>query len=255
MENILKEHKKRIQKIRLDDFLIQTNTQLTKSKAQALILSGSVFVNEKKITKAGCAVKSDDKIYIKRPIPYVSFGGVKLFHALTTFKIDVTNFICMDVGVSTGGFTDCLLQNGAIFVYAIDVGYGQLDPKLRNDSRVHVFEKTNIRNFEQNLITHPCDLIVIDVSFISLRLVIPAVIPFLKDNAHIIMLFKPQFEVGKNNVGKGGIVRDKNILLSCLEEFMTFLKQFFFIKGWTESPRQNTRKNEEVLIYVQTKCT
>ena len=247
MENTLKEPKK----IRLDDYLLQNFPDLTKSKAQSLILSGTVVVNNQKITKAGAQVTSKDVINIQERCPYVSFGGIKLKAALDTFKCNVANLVCMDVGASTGGFTDCLLQQGASFIYAIDVGYGQLDPKIRNDVRVRVLERTNIRFLPKDVIERKIDFAVIDVSFISLRLVIPHIIPFLKNNAHLVMLFKPQFEVGKNKVGKGGIVRDTKIIQDSLEDFFNFLKaQSLAIKGTTKSPRQSAGKNQEIFIHA-----
>jgi len=235
--------------MRLDEYLTENYPDLTKSKAQSLILSGTVFVNNQKITKSGARVSNTDVVNIQERCPYVSFGGIKLKAALDSFGLDVRNSLCMDVGASTGGFTDCLLQHGAAFVYAIDVGYGQLDPKLRNNTRVKVFERTNMRYLNETLIEKPIDIVTIDVSFISLRLLIPKVISFLKNNARLIILFKPQFEVGKKYVEKGGIVRDKKIIQDSLEDFLNFLtEQSLIIKGNIESPRQSTGKNQEYFI-------
>jgi 23S rRNA (cytidine1920-2'-O)/16S rRNA (cytidine1409-2'-O)-methyltransferase len=196
-------------KQRLDKLLLARNLAPTSQKAQAMIAAGLVFVAGKCADKAGMAYPSDSEIAIKgNTCPYVSRGGLKLEAALDHFKINPQGFICADIGASTGGFTDCLLQRGATKVYAIDVGYGQLDWKLRQDERVVVMERTNARHLKKEDISDPLDLAVVDASFISLKLLLPPLLQFFKERASIITLIKPQFEVGKGKVGEGGVVRD-----------------------------------------------
>ena len=196
-------------KYRLDKLLLARNLAPTRQKAQAMIVAGLVFVAGKRADKAGMAYSSDAAIEIRgNTCPYVSRGGLKLEAALDHFKVDPRGFICADVGASTGGFTDCLLQRGASKVYAIDVGYGQLDWKLRQDDRVVVMERTNARHLTKEDISAPLDLAVVDASFISLKLLLPPLLPLFKERISIITLIKPQFEVGKGKVGKGGVVRD-----------------------------------------------
>jgi 23S rRNA (cytidine1920-2'-O)/16S rRNA (cytidine1409-2'-O)-methyltransferase len=197
-------------KKRLDILLVEKGMAPSRQKAQALIMAGQVLVNGQPVTKPGSAVSPAAEVSAKSaPHPFVSRGGVKLAGALEHYRLDVTDKICIDVGASTGGFTDCLLQNGASRVYAIDVGYGQLAWQLRQDSRVHVIERTNIRHMPAESIPEPVCLATIDVSFISLKLVVPAVLKFLQPDADILALIKPQFEVGRDQVGKGGVVRDQ----------------------------------------------
>lgn len=197
-------------KKRLDLVLVEKGFVQSRQRAQALIMAGKILVNNKPIDKPGIVISSNDDIAIKgEDIPYVSRGGLKLEEALQSLHINIDGFVCLDVGSSTGGFTDCLLQHGAKCVYAVDVGYGQLAWKLRQDPRVVVIERTNIRYMPDKIIPLPVDLITIDVSFISLKIVIPAVLKFLKKNGRILALIKPQFEVEKGKVGKGGIVRDR----------------------------------------------
>lgn len=197
-------------KKRLDLVLVEKGFVKSRQRARALIMSGIVFVNDQKIDKPGTPVAEDsDRISIKgQDHSYVSRGGLKLESALKEFKIQVEGLTCLDVGASTGGFTDCLLQHGAACVFAVDVGYGQLAWQIRKDPRVVVIERTNIRNMPQSALPRSVDLAAIDVSFISLKIVVPAVLKFLKSGAKIIALVKPQFEVGKGAVGKGGVVRD-----------------------------------------------
>ncbi|MDI6688419.1 MAG: TlyA family RNA methyltransferase, partial [Desulfobacterales bacterium] len=199
-------------KTRLDLIIVEKGLAQNRQRGRALIMSGKVLVNNRMVDKPGAVVYQDDEITVKgEDIPYVSRGGIKLEEALRAFKIDVENFICLDVGASTGGFTDCLLQHGAACVYAVDVGYGQLAWKLRQDPRVVVVERTNIRHMPAEIIPQTVDIITIDVSFISLKIVVPAVIKFMKKEGIIVILIKPQFEVGKGKVGKGGVVRDKKL--------------------------------------------
>ena len=196
-------------KIRLDCLLVERGLAESREQAQALILAGAVLVGDRPADKAGSPVPADAEIRIRgEENPYVSRGGLKLRGALDTFGISVRGLVALDVGASTGGFTDCLLQAGAAKVYAVDVGYGQLAWKLREDPRVVCIERTNIRHYDGGGITDGIDIAVIDASFISLRLVIPPVLRLIKDGAIVLALVKPQFEVGKGEVGKRGVVRD-----------------------------------------------
>ena len=204
-------------KVRLDKMLFEKGLIESREKAKALILEGNVLVNGIVTDKAGTLVKSDDVFKIADRMPYVSRGGLKLRHALEEFHIEVNGKTALDAGASTGGFTDCLLQYGATRVYAVDVGYGQFHWKLRNDERVVLLERTNIRYLEKNKIQDKIDIAVIDVSFISLLKVIPKIIEFLKTSGKIIALIKPQFEAGKKDVGKGGIVKDDKKRLETVE--------------------------------------
>jgi 23S rRNA (cytidine1920-2'-O)/16S rRNA (cytidine1409-2'-O)-methyltransferase len=210
-------------KKRLDVLLVDKGLATSRQRAQALIMAGKVLVNNQPAVKAGTQVTEDDTIDVKAGAnPYVSRGGLKLEGALKDLCVDVSDCICLDVGASTGGFTDCLLQKGARRVYAVDVGYGQLAWKLRQDPRVVVIERTNIRHMPVELVPESVDLITIDVSFISLRIVVPSVMAFLKAEGRILALIKPQFEVGKNQVGKGGVVRNPKLHDSVIAELSTF---------------------------------
>jgi 23S rRNA (cytidine1920-2'-O)/16S rRNA (cytidine1409-2'-O)-methyltransferase len=205
-------------KKRLDTLLVEKGIASSRQKAQALIMAGEVLVDGQPVTKPGSAVSPVAEVTAKTaPHPFVSRGGVKLAGALEHYRLDVTGKACLDVGASTGGFTDCLLQNGARCVYAVDVGYGQLAWQLRQDPRVHVFERTNIRRMPPELLPERVALATIDVSFISLKLVVPAVMKCLRPEADILALIKPQFEVGRNQVGKGGVVRDRALHRQVIE--------------------------------------
>jgi 23S rRNA (cytidine1920-2'-O)/16S rRNA (cytidine1409-2'-O)-methyltransferase len=196
-------------KRRLDLILVEKQLVPSRQRARAVIMAGKILVNDQPADKPGFRVSQNDVIQFKgTDIPYASRGGVKLGVALQKLQVDVNDRICMDVGASTGGFTDCLLQHGARCVYAVDVGYGQLAWKLRQDSRVIVIERTNIRHMPADMIPNPVDFVTIDVSFISLTVVVPAVLKFMKKDASILALIKPQFEIGKGQVGKGGVVRN-----------------------------------------------
>ena len=239
-------------KARLDKLLTDRGLVESCERARSLILAGKVFVQGQRIDKAGSMVFSDMEILIKgEDLPYVSRGGLKLEKALEEFMIDVKGMVVMDVGASTGGFTDCLLKKGAERVYAIDVGYGQLDWKLRRDKRVVVLEKRNIRYLKKEEIPEEIDLAVIDVSFISLTKVIPKVSEFLKNEGAIIALIKPQFEVAKGEVGKGGIVKNpekhREVVLK-ISEFADTLS--LSVKGTIESPILGQKGNREFLIYL-----
>jgi 23S rRNA (cytidine1920-2'-O)/16S rRNA (cytidine1409-2'-O)-methyltransferase len=198
-----------VAKVRLDQLLVERNLVESRERAQRLIMAGEVLVNDRVADKPGMQIPADAALRIKQPLPYVSRGGLKLAAALDRFPIPIEHMVCADVGASTGGFTDCLLQRGAARVYAIDVGYGQLDWKLRSDPRVVVMDRTNARYVES--LPEPIGLAVIDTSFISLRLILPAVLKWLVAQAHIVALIKPQFEAGRERVGKGGVVRDPQV--------------------------------------------
>jgi 23S rRNA (cytidine1920-2'-O)/16S rRNA (cytidine1409-2'-O)-methyltransferase len=239
-------------KIRLDSLLVQKGLTQSRERAKALIMAGKVLVNQTLVDKPGKLIPENDQISLKeKESPYVSRGGLKLAKALQTFEIDVQNAICMDVGASTGGFTDCLLQNGAARVYAIDVGYGQLDWKLRNDSRVIPFERTNVRHMEVDALPEKAEIVTIDVSFISLKIVVPAIMKFTLDNATIICLIKPQFEVGKGKVGKGGIVRDPELHKTVITDLTQFFEQQCLDPINTiPSPILGPKGNKEFLIHL-----
>ncbi|HUV50430.1 MAG TPA: TlyA family RNA methyltransferase [Anaerolineae bacterium] len=240
-------------KIRLDLIIVEKGLAPSLQRGRSLIMSGKVLVNNSPVDKPGAVVSQDDEITIKgENIPHVSRGGLKLEEALHAFKIDVENLICLDVGASTGGFTDCLLQHGAACVYAVDVGYGQLAWKLRQDPRVVVIERTNIRHMPSEIIPRPVDLITIDVSFISLKIVVPAVIKFMKKEGIILALIKPQFEVAKEKAGKGGVVRDKKLhdeVIKDLSDF--FIKTGFSCEPVIPSPILGSKGNREFMIVLK----
>ena len=240
------------QKNRLDKQLFENGLVESREKAKALIMGGKVLVNGIVVDKAGALVKQDDILTVKSKMPYVSRGGIKLEHAIQFFNVDVKNKTAMDVGASTGGFTDFLLQNGARKVYAVDVGYGQFDLKLRNDARVILLEKTNIRYLEEHLIQDEIDIAVIDVSFISLLKVMPKVSEFLRRHGEIVALIKPQFEVGKKDVGKGGVVKDESKRFAAVENIKNELvKTGFIVSGTTESSLKGPKGNVEYFIHVK----
>ncbi len=240
-------------KLRLDKLLVERKITPTRERARALILSGAVIVSENRIDKAGTLVDKDAGIRIKgEDNPYVSRGGLKLKRALTEFRINVADLAAIDVGASTGGFTDCLLQEGAKKVYAVDVGYGQLAWKLRKDSRVVVFERTNIRYFSGRGIDDEIDIATVDTSFISLKLVIPAVLKFIKKDAQILALIKPQFEVGRGEVGKKGVVKDPGLHRRVVLEIAEFCRELKLkVMGTCESPILGPAGNREFFIYVK----
>lgn len=200
------------------DTLVAARENITRSQARSLIMEGRVRVNGVPATKAGANVAGDAQIDIERPRRFVSRGGEKLEHALDAFVMDVTGKPALDVGASTGGFTDCLLQRGAAHVTAVDVGYGQLDWRLRNDPRVTVFERTNFRHMPDDAFAHPFDVIVIDASFISLRTILARAIAYLAPDGEIVALVKPQFEAGRERLGSGGVVRDPAVHRAVLRE-------------------------------------
>jgi len=238
-------------KIRLDRLLVDRGIAVTREKAKALIMSGLVVVGEERIDKAGTLVRHDAGIRIKGGgNPYVSRGGLKLKGTLLSFDIDVKDIVALDIGASTGGFTDCLLQEGAKKVYAIDVGYGQFDWKLRTDSRVILFEKTNIRYFSGEAIEDRIDMAVIDVSFISLKLVLPVAFKLTGENAAILDLLKPQFEEGRDEVGKG-VIRDPRLHQRVVEEIVRFSEELGLeTVGTCESPITGPAGNREFFLYA-----
>ncbi len=240
------------EKKRLDLLVWENGLAPSRPAARSLIMAGNILVNDHPMDKPGIQVDTDAVIINRDPAPaYVSRGGLKLAHALDVFGLDVTGRICLDVGASTGGFTDCLLQHGAATVWAVDVGYGQLDWKLRNDPRVTVIERTNIRRAPADLFPEPFDLISIDVSFISLKIVFPAILKFLKPQADIIALIKPQFEVGKGKVGKGGVVRDTALHQEVIDELSGFLPTIGLrAKNIVPSPILGPKGNREFLMHA-----
>lgn len=236
-------------KQRLDLLLHERGLAPTREKARAMIMAGEVLVNGEPVDKPGTKFSADAEIVVKSKPRFVSRGGEKLAGALADFQFDVTGKIAADVGASTGGFTDCLLQNGAAKVYAIDVGYGQLDYSLRTDPRVIVMERTNARYVEK--LAEPVNLVVIDASFISLRLLLPAIKNWLTRQADVIALIKPQFEAGKDDVGKGGVVRDRRVHERVLREILAFaVVQGFDVAGLTVSPLKGPAGNTEFLMWL-----
>ncbi len=239
-------------KERLDKILVDRKLTDSRERARALIMAGQVVVNDHAAGKAGQMVSLDSVIRLKGDaLPYVSRGGLKLEKALDLFAIDVKDLAVIDVGASTGGFTDCLLQRGARKVFAVDVGYGQLAWKLRHDERVVSIEKTNIRYLEQEKLDEVPDLAVIDVSFISLDKVLPHVCRLVKDGGSIVALIKPQFEVGRGEVGKGGVVRDNEKHQRVISGVNSLAESLgLIVRGITESPILGPKGNREFLIFL-----
>jgi len=240
-------------KERLDKLLVSLNYFDTRERAKKAIMAGLVQVNEQVKDKAGDLVDTEATILVKgSDMPYVSRGGLKLEKGLAVFDLTVAGKTFIDIGSSTGGFTDCLLQNGAEKVYAVDVGYGQLDWKLRNDPRVVSMERTNFRYLTAENITEMVDGTVMDVSFISITKLLPAIKLFMKPGARGIWLIKPQFEAGRERIGKNGVIRDKKVHESILFEVMTAIEnQGFIIKGLDFSPIQGPKGNIEFLVFVE----
>ena len=240
-------------KIRLDVALVEKGFTESREKAKALIMSGIVFVNNQKCDKAGDTVKPDDIIEVRgNTLKYVSRGGLKLEKAVNSFGISLDGCICADIGASTGGFTDCMLQNGAVKVYSIDVGYGQLAWKLRSDERVINLERTNFRYVTSEQVPDMLDFASVDVSFISLALILPVLRTLLKDNACAVCLIKPQFEAGKENVGKKGVVRDKNVHIAVIEKIVSLINENkFSLLGLDFSPVKGPEGNIEYLCYIR----
>ncbi len=237
----------------MDKLLVERGLVESRERARALILAGDVVVDDHAVDKAGQLVRLDAQIRLKGSgIPYVSRGGMKLQKALDEFSLDVAGLCALDVGASTGGFTDCLLQRGARKVFAVDVGYGQLAWKLRQDERVVCLERTNIRYLEPAALAEIPDLAVIDASFISLEKVLPNTIRLVKECGEIIALIKPQFEVGRGQLGKGGVVRDERKHREVIESICSLVETLGLeVKGVTESPLLGPKGNKEFLIYLK----
>ena len=238
-------------KLRLDKLLVDRGLAASRERAQALILAGKVLVNDQKLDKAGSQVEAQVAVrLLGADLKYVSRGGLKLERALEHWQIDVGGKICLDVGASTGGFTDCLLQRGAAKVYAIDVGTNQLAWRLRTDPRVISMEKTNIRDITRKEVPEPIELIVCDASFIGLRTALPAALTLAAPSAHLVALIKPQFEVGKGRVGKGGIVREPELhqeVCATISEWLA-AQPGWRVLGVTDSPIEGAEGNKEFLI-------
>ena len=243
-------------KERLDVLLVKRGLAASREKAKAVIMAGSVFVDNQKEDKAGTMFPDTVQIEVRgNTLKYVSRGGLKLEKAMTHFGLSLEGCVCMDVGSSTGGFTDCMLQNGAVKVYAIDVGHGQLDWKLRNDPRVVCMEKTNIRYVTPEDIGEKADFSSIDVSFISLTKVLPPVYELLKEQGQVVCLIKPQFEKKKKKVGKKGVVRDPAVHREVIEKITTFASETgFALLNLEYSPIKGPEGNIEYLLYLQKKC-
>ena len=239
-------------KKRLDVLLLEQGYADTRSKAQAIIMSGLVYVDGQKADKPGISYEETVSVEVRgAACPYVSRGGLKLEKALRDFGVDPKGYVCSDSGASTGGFTDCLLQQGASKVFAIDVGYGQLDWKIRSDPRVVVMERTNVRHVTPDQLGEPLDLSVVDVSFISLKIVLPVIKTFLKPAGQVLCLIKPQFEAGREKVGKKGVVRDPETHKEVLDDFVAMIQQVgFTILGLTFSPVKGPEGNIEFLAHL-----
>jgi 23S rRNA (cytidine1920-2'-O)/16S rRNA (cytidine1409-2'-O)-methyltransferase len=241
--------KGRISKERLDRLLVSHGHVSSREAAARTVLAGGVLVNGVIVDKPAKLIPSDARIEVEKPAQFVSRSGQKLAAALDAFRIDPQGKVGLDVGCSTGGFTDCLLQRGAKHVYAVDVGYGQFDWRLRQDPRITLLERTNIRYVDRTVVPEPIDLAVIDVSFISLTLVLPCVVSFLRDTAVIVVLVKPQFEVGKGKVGRGGIVKDDAQRRAVTDKVVVCAIQLgLHVTGVLDSPVHGRKGNREILI-------
>lgn len=240
-------------KKRLDLLVYEAGFAESREKAKALIMSGIIYVDNQKSDKPGTTYSENVKIEMRGAKPkYVSRGGLKLEKAINSFSLDLKGKTTMDIGASTGGFTDCMLQNGAAKVYSVDVGYGQLDWKLRNDERVVNLERTNVRYITREQVPDEIDFFSVDVCFISLTLVLPAVRPLIKENGEAVCLIKPQFEAGRGKVGKNGVVRDKNIHIDVIRKIYEYcLSNGFDVVGLDFSPIKGPEGNIEYLIYIR----
>ena len=240
-------------KIRLDVFMVEQNMAPSRSAAQAMIMAGDVYIDNQKAMKAGETVKGTENIEVRSKGPsYVSRGGLKLEKAMKVFPASPSGKVCMDIGASTGGFTDCMLQNGAVKVYSVDVGYGQLAWKLRQDERVVNMERTNIRYIDRERVVEPLEFFSVDVSFISLKPVLPVAYELLKEGGEGVCLIKPQFEAGREKVGKKGVVREKSTHIEVIEKVLEFTKEIgFSVKGLDFSPIKGPEGNIEYLMYIK----
>lgn len=241
------------EKKRLDVLLVDLGLAESREKAKAVIMAGQVYVDHQKADKPGTVYPSTAQVEVRGPVmPYVSRGGLKLEKAMRTFGLKLDGKTAMDIGASTGGFTDCMLQNGAVKVYSVDVGYGQLAWKLRTDPRVINLERTNIRYVTREQVPDPIDFVSVDVSFISLKLVLPVARELMSENAQAVCLIKPQFEAGRENVGKKGVVRDPAVHIQVIRQVVEFVKELgFTILGLTFSPVKGPEGNIEYLLYIQ----
>ena len=239
--------------MRLDLALVEYGFETSRTRAKNLIAESNVSVNGKVITKPAFDVSETDKSeIIGEKLKYVGRGGLKLEKALNEFNIDVNGFTCIDIGASTGGFTDCLLQNGAEHVFAVDIGTSQLDAKLIADSRVTMLENTDARKLSAEIITKPCDFACFDVSFISLTKVVSFVLPFIKDNGMLVVLIKPQFEAGRKNIGKNGIVSSEKVRRKVIDNLTLYFTTIgLTVSGITESPIKGGDGNIEYLMYLK----
>jgi 23S rRNA (cytidine1920-2'-O)/16S rRNA (cytidine1409-2'-O)-methyltransferase len=238
-------------KTRLDRLIVDRGLAESREKAQALVMAGEVRVNGQKAAKPGQTVDEAAQVEVLSRPPYVSRGGFKLAGALRHWEIDVTGLVCIDIGSSTGGFTDVLLQSGAARVHAVDVGVGQLDWKLRTDSRVVLHEGVNARELMFDQVGERCDLLTCDVSFISVTLILPAVAPLLQPQGRMVILVKPQFEVGKGQVGKGGIVREPELHRAACERVDAAVRELSFHTEIMDSPIAGAEGNKEFLLYAR----
>ncbi len=240
-------------KVRLDQAVFTAGYAESREKAKALIMAGVVYVNNQKADKPGDTIKSTDVLEVRsNPLKYVSRGGLKLEKAINCYNIDLSNFVCADIGASTGGFTDCMLQNGAKKVYAIDVGYGQLAWKLRSDERVVNLERTNFRYVTKEQIPDTINFASVDVSFISLSIIVPVMASLMSYGSTAVCLIKPQFEAGKDKVGKKGVVRDKQVHLEVVKKIIEMLINCSFsVIGLEFSPIKGPEGNIEYLAYIK----
>ena len=244
--------KDRTEKVRLDVLMVERGLASSREKARALIMAGLVYAREDRLEKPSQAVPPDFEVRLKENLPYVSRGGLKMAQALEVFALEVRDKVAADIGASTGGFTDCLLQNGAARVYAIDVGYGQLDWKLRTDPRVVCLERTNARYLTADSLPEPIDLVVCDVAFISLTKIFPSIFQILKENGQAIVLIKPQFEAGPEKVGKKGVVRDPAVHREVVDHVLCFAQsQGFIVCGLEVSPIRGPEGNKEFLAWLK----
>lgn len=239
-------------KKRIDQLIVEKGLAPSREKAKALIMSGVVYINEQKVLKAGEEFEETSEIKITESLRYVSRGGLKLEKAINLFAVDLKGKVCADIGASTGGFTDCMLQNGAKKVYSVDVGYGQLAWTLRQDNRVVCLERTNARYLNNEIIKDKLSFYSMDVSFISVKLIIPVLAELVEPDAEAVILIKPQFEAGRNKVGKNGVVRDKDTHIAVINDILSFLiKNNYGIKGLTYSPVKGPKGNIEFLVYAK----
>jgi 23S rRNA (cytidine1920-2'-O)/16S rRNA (cytidine1409-2'-O)-methyltransferase len=237
-------------RLRIDQLLVERGLAESRERAQALVIAGYVLVDGQKARKPGQAVKRDSRVELIARLPFVGRGGLKLKGALDGFGIDVAGKVCVDIGSSIGGFTDCLLQRGAARVYAVDVGAGQLDWKLRSDPRVVVKEAVNARYLTPGDIGEPADLVTCDVSFISVTMILPAVVRLLKPAGIMIVLVKPQFEAGRHQVGKGGIVKDPALHAAVCARIEAAVRGYGFQTAIMDSPILGAEGNREFLLYA-----